>query len=252
MSSELIIPAPQFPDDTVDLNSGFLKKRADVIEFSLPPLLKRDGSKLLIEEVDKSGYYIFREGASGGINIWDNKAGDSGAWISHEDVPSEDRELNPLAYNSDDHSWKGYLILMGAEDKYAEVDSNDAYYRYFLRCYFGYKDPQGTEIQAEGERSLSMKLHMFGEDTKAGLKFNDDVENPESVEYYIRGNGEIAATVKLEKEGAITIKNKKNNASIKIANNGDITVSPSGGTVTMNGAVHIVGSLKINNRPAMI
>ncbi len=255
MAYELSVPTPQISSNYIGTNN-FLKKREAPVIFTLGNVLKDDGSILLIEDVEKAYFYVFKEDLARTVRLWDKK---NNNWGTIGDVQNEDREISPLEYvpESPTTPWKGNFLLLGEDKKYDETSPN-GFPRYFIRCYFEYKVSESVLHTGESNRSIAMMLPELGADINvglgipglkkelaAGLEFKSK-KNPDWVNYFIKNNfGNVTANVQLEKNGVLTIKNS--NAQITINSSGDINLSPKAGRkVIIRGEVEITGITTIN------
>lgn len=221
MSGELVVPTPQIPPELVDSGTGLLLDRAAPITFTLGAVRGRDGSEIDISKVDSSGFYIYRQDASGLETIWNKSTKE---WATPADVLETDRELNPLEYKGDDNTWKGLLIFMGEDGKFLETDPGGVHYRYFVRCCFENKVSEGIVHSGESDKSISIILQKLGGDAKSGIDFDPDPKSPNTAKFYIKNGSDVSAFVELHKDGSITIRNNNSSSAITIESGGRVVI----------------------------
>ncbi len=260
MSNTLQVPVPEIQSEYLGINN-FLKPEKIPVIFTVGKILKSDGSILDITEINKSGYYIYKEESSGAVKIWDKK---SEGWEIHGNVQKNNRELLPMEYIPENTNtpWKGTLFLIETEKKFQATDIILDYPRYFVKCIFEHQDSQENVHTGESDRSVEMRLPNLGANINVGMKIPSLTKeiiaglefqakkDPDNVKYFIKNNTIDSASVKLKKDGAVTIKNDVGKAEIVIDRNGNTSLNTASGSVRVK--LEPSGKITIENSNAHI
>jgi hypothetical protein len=212
---------------------------AKPVQIACGPVLLPDGTQLVAAEGVRAGFLLGREGPSGQTEAWDDAAKQ---WNAAPGVAEQ-----PLVQAGG--TWQGIVIAMGkdaaGQDKAATGPTG--FPRYFVTCSFGV-DIGGAPVTGSA-RSAAAALVPPGQTQRAGVLVDPDPDAANEMRLFLRDPALAErAFVSLRAEsGGFVVELGAMGAHIVVRGDGSVAIEPgANGTVLLQGAVAVDGSLSVN------
>jgi hypothetical protein len=249
----LIVPAPTLAQDG---NAGPRFKAEKPVALTCGPVRFADGTLVTPGSASQFGFLVYRQGAGGASQAWNEK---TKSWVPSTSAV-QPQSLFPAPDPALAGKWQAILVAAGQQDSAGNdklaTDPQTGQPTYFVRCSFKAKDAAGQIEEGIGPQSaLVLLLSATGPD-QVGLALKPKPPaTTEDLKLFLMDASLVnEARVEIKATGTgFLIELAANGASLSLTPSGDIVLKPAAGRTVQVQTTRLPSqSLSVNGQAVIV